>query len=76
MSETDINILLDKDRLENIQKLGRKVFIRAVNDKNNTKLFDSISECITYLNSISPANKTTLYRYIKSKKPYNGYICQ
>jgi hypothetical protein len=76
MSETDINILLDKYRLENIQKLGRKVSIRAVNDKNNQKLFNTISDCITYLNSISPANKTTLYRHIKSQKPYNGYICQ
>jgi hypothetical protein len=74
-SVTDIGIMLDKDRLE-IQKIkGRKIHIKAV-DGNNTKLFDSISACIAYLNTIAPSNKTTLYRHINSGKPYQGYICQ
>jgi len=60
MSETDINTMLEKDRLEvkSIKKVCRKVIIKA------------------YLNSIAPSNKTTLYRHIKSERPYNGYICQ
>lgn len=74
-SVTDIGIMLDKDRLE-IQKIkGRKIHIKAV-DGNNTKLFDSISACIAYLNTIAPSYKTTLYRHINSGKPYQGYICQ
>ena len=32
--------------------------------------------CITYLNGIAPSNKTTLYRHIKSGKPYHGYLCE
>jgi hypothetical protein len=77
MSETDINTMLEKDRLEvkSTQKVGRKVIIKAVNDNHNTKLFNSISDCIAYLNSIAPSNKTTLYRHIKSERPYHGYIC-
>lgn len=75
MTETAINTMLDKDRVEVQSSKSRKVLIKAV-DGNNTKLFDSISSCITYLNSIAPSNKTTLYRHIISGKPYHGYICQ
>lgn len=75
MSEAEINIMLDKDRVEVQSSKGRKVLIKAVDD-NSTKLFDSISSCITYLNSIAPSNKTTLYRHFKSGKPYHGYICE
>lgn len=75
MSETDVSIMLDNDRLEIQKAKGRKVCIKAV-DGNNTKLFDSISSCVTYLNTIAPSNKTTLYRHINSGKPYQGYICQ
>jgi hypothetical protein len=39
-------------------------------------LFDSISDCITFLNDIAPSNKTTLYRHIESGKLYNGYLCE
>lgn len=28
------------------------------------------------MNTIGPSNKTTLYRYIKSGKPYHGFICE
>ncbi|KAG0632528.1 hypothetical protein HOY80DRAFT_100913 [Tuber brumale] len=78
MSETDINTMLEKDRLEvkSIKKVSRKVIIKAVNDNNKTKLFNSISDCIAYLNNIAPSNKTTLYRHIKSERPYHGYLCQ
>jgi hypothetical protein len=75
MSVTDVGIMLDKDRLEIQKTKGRKVRIKAVDD-NNTKLFDSISTCVAYLNTIAPSNKTTLYRHINSGKPYQGYICQ
>jgi len=75
MSVTDVCIMLDKDRLEIQKTKGRKVCIKAV-DGNNTKLFDSISACVEYLNTIAPSNKTTLYRQINLGKPYQGYICQ
>lgn len=75
MTATDVCAMLDKDRLE-IQKIkARKVCIKSVGG-NSTKLFDSISACVTYLNTIAPSNKSTLYRYINSGKPYQGYICQ
>lgn len=69
--------MLDKDRLEekNIKGISRKILIKNVN-KNEIKSFDSISSCLAYLNNIAPSNKSTLYRYIESKKPYHGFICQ
>src|SRR2546423_12277730 len=77
MSEEEINILLDKDKLKenNIKGISRKILIKNINN-NEVKSFDSISSCLVYLNSIAPSNKSTLYRYIKSQKPYNGFICQ
>jgi hypothetical protein len=66
--------MLEKDRME--EKAGRKVIITSENDKNNIKVFNSISDCLTFLNTIAPSNKTTLYRYIKSGKPYQGFICE
>ena len=41
MSLTDVNIMLDKDRLEVQMTKGRKVLIKAV-DNNDTKLFESV----------------------------------
>ncbi len=78
MSEIDIKNMLDKDRLEvrSNEKTSRKVLLKAVDDSNNTKLFDSIKDCIYYLNTIAPSNKTTLYRRIEAKQPYNGFLCQ
>jgi hypothetical protein len=75
MSEKEINIMLEKERLEvkSTQKIGRKVLIKAMDGKHYTKLFNSISDCIAYLNNIAPSNKTTLYRQIKSERPYHGY---
>jgi group I intron endonuclease len=75
MSETDVSTMLDNDRLEIQKTKGRKVCIKAI-ASNDTQLFDSISSCTTYLNTIAPSNKTTLYRHINSGKPYQGYICQ
>jgi hypothetical protein len=70
----EINKILDKDRLE-VQNKSRKVFLKAVDD-SHTKEFNSIIDCIEYLNTIAPSYKTTLYRHIKSGKPYQGYICE
>ena len=39
-------------------------------------VFDNISSCITFLNNITPSNKTTLCRHIESGKAYNGYLCK
>ena len=76
MSETDINFMLDKDRLEIQKSNSRKVIIKGIEGNKETMLFDSISSCITFLNKIAPSNKTTLCRHIESGKPYNGYLCQ
>lgn len=94
LSEKELLAILEMDRLEakqdEGQRVGRKVTIISINDKTFMKVFNSISECITYLNSntslpsVASAgetstgkfSKTTLYRYIKSGKPYNGFVCQ
>ena len=78
MTEDEIYNMLDRDRLEerNAKRVTRKVLIKAVDDTNHSKLFDTINDCIAYLNSIAPSNKTTLYRRIESQKPYHGFICQ
>jgi hypothetical protein len=73
-SLTEINNMLDKDRLEVQNTKGRKVFLKNVKD-SSTKEFNSINDCVEYLNTITPSNKTTLYRHIKSGKPYQGYVC-
>lgn len=71
--------MLDNDRTELQVFSGRKVVLIASSGLglkgNDKKEFDSISDTITYLNTIAPSNKTTLYRYIESGKPYHGYIC-
>jgi hypothetical protein len=78
MSEADVRIMLDNDRLEIQKAKGRKVLIKAVGGPNlgETKLFDSISSVVAYLNTIAPSNKTSLQRNINSGKPYQGYMCQ
>jgi hypothetical protein len=73
-SIVEINKMLDKDRLE-VQNKGRSVFLKAV-DGSNTKKFNSISDCVDYLNTIAPSYKTTLYRHIETGIPYHGYICE
>jgi hypothetical protein len=74
-SMAEINKMLDKDRFEIQKTKGRKVFLKAVND-SHTKKFNSINDCIEYLNTIAPSFKTTLYRHMKSGKPYQGYVCK
>ena len=74
-SIAEVNKMLDKDRFEIQNTKGRKVFLKAVNN-SDTKEFNSINDCIEYLNTIAPSYKTTLYRHIKSGKPYQGYICE
>jgi hypothetical protein len=66
--------MLDKDRLE-VQNKGRSVFLKAV-DGSHTKEFNSISDCVDYLNTIAFSYKTTLYRHIETGIPYHGYICK
>lgn len=68
--------MLYKDRLEdkNVKKITRKILIKNINN-NEVKLFNSVIDCINYLNNIAPSNKSTLFRHIESKEPYNGYIC-
>lgn len=70
----EINQMLSKDRLEEKSK-GRKVYLIAEDDSHR-KEFNSIKDCVKYLNSIAPSNKTTLYRHIESEEPYRGYICK
>jgi hypothetical protein len=74
-SLAEINKMLDKDRLEVQNTKGRKVFLKDVDD-SHTKEFNSINDCVEYLNTIAPSYKTTLYRHIKSGKPYHGYVCK
>ena len=75
MSEEDVKMMLDKDRLEELKtkKATRKVRIISVDDDSNSKLFDTTKDCVTYLDSIAPSNKTTLIRRIETKKPYHGF---
>lgn len=68
----DVVTMLDKDRLEE----GRKIIIISQKDSNEIKSFNSIKDCVNFLNTIAPSNKTTLYRYVDSGKPYQGYICK
>jgi hypothetical protein len=77
-SETEIKAMLEKDRLEylKIKNVIRKVIIKSINDNNITKSFDTISDCVAYLNTIAPSNKSTLYRRIESRVPYHGWICE
>lgn len=72
MKLEDVVTMLDKERLEE----GRKVLIVSEKDSNDIKYFNSIKDCVNFFNTIASSNKTTLYRYIYSGKPYHGYICQ
>ena len=78
MSISEVQTLLGKDRLEiNLSKRrSNQVLIRNVNNVNDTKLFNSIKDCIAYLNTIAPSSRTTLLRHIESKTPYHNYICE
>jgi hypothetical protein len=72
MSLDDLLIFIEKERLNN--KKGRKLLLNTMDGKTNLR-FNSIQDCLLYLNSIAPSFKTTLYRYIESGKPYHGFIC-
>lgn len=75
MSISDVLAMLDKDRLASLEKVGRKVIITSIVTQEK-QFFNSISDCLTFLNTIALSNKTTLYRYIKSGKPYHNFICE
>ena len=70
MSDEDLKAMLEKDRLEIKQKekASRKVILIAESDKDDIKSFDSIKDCIAFLNTIAPSNKTTLYSYVEKCK--------
>lgn len=76
MALKDVKTLLDKDRLAIQGAKSRKVCIESLDNKSNKKLFDSIGDCVTYLNNKAPSNKTTLHRRIDSGIPYHGFICK
>lgn len=76
LSLKDINNILDIDRTDIQNAKGRKIIISSINNKEDIRTFDTISACVAYLNTIGTSFKTTLYRYIKSGKPYQGYICK
>lgn len=73
MNIEDVIAMLDKERLE---EKGKKIIIISENNEDDVKSFNSIKECLEFLNTIAPSYKTTLYRYIDSGKPYQGYICK
>lgn len=73
MNIEDVIAMLDEQRLE---EKGKKVIITSENNENDIKSFNSIKDCVEFLNTIAPSNKTTLYRYIDAGKPYQGYICK
>jgi hypothetical protein len=52
--------------------MGRKITIQNINT-NEIKSFNSISNCVIYLNNIAPFNKSTLYRYIELKKTISWF---
>lgn len=73
MGIEDVITMLDKERLE---EKGKKVHLISESNNNDIKYFNSIKDCVYFLNTIAPSNKTTLYRYIYTGKPYQGYICK
>lgn len=50
MSLKDVKTMLDKNRLVVQGIISRKVSIKSVDNNNNKKLFNSIANCIAYLN--------------------------
>ena len=76
LSAEEVSNILDIDRAEQLKTRGRRVIITSIKDRNEVMEFDSINSCISFLNTISDSNKTSLYRHINSKEPYQGYICE
>jgi len=73
LSLDNVLTLLEKERLN--YKKPRKVVIFSVDHENQKLYFNSIKNCLCFLNNISVSNKTALYRHINTGKPYNGYVC-
>lgn len=72
----EVKIMLDKDRselkLNNIK--SNKIIIK--DSEGNSKIFDSINNCLIYLNTVGSSSRTTLLRKIKNKTLYHGFICE
>jgi GIY-YIG catalytic domain-containing protein len=59
LSITELLTLFEKDRLANLEKVGRKINIKSEDGKTNLK-FNSINDCLVFLNTKAPSYKTTL----------------
>lgn len=74
MSVTEVLAMLKEDRLN--KRKGRKIILTCIKNNKDIRSFNSISECIKFLSTVGPCNKTTLYRHVSSGKPYHGFICK
>lgn len=77
MTEAEVFVMLEEDRraIKETSKKGRHITLIAESDRNNVKTFDSIKSCLDFLKSIdSTFNKSTLYKYVGTGKPYKGFI--
>lgn len=72
----EVNSMLDSDRIEfkSLSLINNQIIIK--DNEGNSKLFNSVNECLEYLSKIGPSSKTTLLRRINSKILYHGYIIE
>lgn len=76
MSLEEVKTMLDNDRSEfKLLNSSSNSIVLKDNEGNIVKMFKNIKDCLIFLNTIGPSNKTTLLRRIKSKTLYHGYIC-
>lgn len=64
LSVANISNILEIDRNEMQKTKGRKIVKKSISDKDDIKTFDTITGCVSYLNTIAYTSKTTLYRHI------------
>ena len=76
MSIKDINIMLNKDRLKEKEKLSKTIELIPLKNNEEIKYFKNTKDCVNFLNKKGPSSKSTLYRHILLGKPYYGYICR
>jgi len=81
MNDTDLSLMLEKDRLKYNKKkplnsLMKPVALTNVNT-NNTVTLSSLGKCIEFFkNEGLSANQTTLNKCIATNKAYHGYLCR
>lgn len=68
--------MLDSDRLElNINNTkSNRVIIK--DSEGNSKIFNSVVDCLDFLNTVGSSSRTILLRRIKNKTLYHGFICE